>query len=100
MKGLVFEVRESEDTAQVNYSYPPDHPLYSEQRGLFARCNDVYRAGAATHDDGVLLLMQHLDLSDPPYSAASAPGRTIVMTRDEFSQYVDALVGLRERLKK
>lgn len=80
---------------------PPDHPLYSPQEDVFtARCNDVYRAGAMSHDDGTItLVMQHLQISEPPYTRATCPGRMITMTFEEFSRYVDAVVSMRDKMK-
>lgn len=114
MRGLTFNVHEFSHERKLDpkklppshgfdasYSYPPDHPLYSSQEDVFtARCNDVYRAGALSHDDGtVTLVMQHLQISDPPYTAASCPGRMITMTFEEFSRYVDAVVNMRDKMK-
>lgn len=93
---LVFDLREHDSTVELTYSYPPDYPLYRE-----GRRNDVYRIGVNvdTHD-AVTVVMQHLRLSEPPYSEAEAPGRIVGMTLDQFSRFVDALVTLRDTVKR
>lgn len=109
VKGLKFKMHEwSQRYGKVmtfgfdaSYSYPPEHPLYSEQGDVFtARCNDVYRVGAMSSESGIVtLIMQHLSMSNPPYRPEAMPGRLVTMTFDEFSCYVDALVNLREKIK-
>lgn len=65
------------------------------------RLDHRYRISAARSSDGgtVTVVMQHLKLSDPPYTLAESPGRMVDMSNREFSALVDALVALRDRIE-
>jgi hypothetical protein len=50
------------------------------------------RIGVDDHGaQGVRIYMQHLNLSNPPYTLASMPGRTITMTHADFGRFLDGL---------
>lgn len=89
MKNLKYKITTGDDYVEAVYSEPDQFE------------KDRYRVSflADQRDDHVSLCVQHLRLSDPPYNTPSMPGRIVDMTRDEFLQFVDALVVLREKIK-
>lgn len=91
-----FRIERLEDCVTVEYF--EDKKI----RDILGRPHDVptYRMFVKI-DPGpkAAVWMQHLDLSDPPYTLGSLPGRSIDMAPDEFSAFVDGLVALRDHLR-
>jgi hypothetical protein len=84
-----------------------DHSDEDHTLGCTERCvprtreDHTYRicATAFAQHGGVLFTMQHLKISDPPYTLATAPGRMVDTEFEEFSEFVDGLVAMRDKMR-
>lgn len=100
---MKFQITRNENCVEAIYSN--DEPRVD---GFGEHRDDCYRIGASYYtprergdcSHAMHFCMQHLKLSNPPYSYASLPGRIVGMTIDEFSQLVDELAKLRDSVKR
>lgn len=101
-KHLLFKLEAKDDWAEATYHRKPDDPLYNP-RDPFGeldptRTDDVYRVSAHYFNDerDFAICMQHLNVGK---KEGEMPGRLVEMTREQFSQFVDALVALRDKVR-